>query len=185
MSNNKRLAKVRDVFCFSCVTGLRYSDLMALRWENIKGNELRITVTKTKEQLTIPLTGYAVDILVKYKIQHKPLPVISSQNFNIYIKELCKSAGIDDSVQIIRFNGAKRTVEVFPKHELISAHVGRKTFCTLSLERGMSAEQVMKISGHSDYRSFQRYVHVTEHIKRDSMYKAWGAPTTSLNLKVS
>src|SRR5690606_20123585 len=51
------LAKVRDIFCFSCVTGLRYSDLMAIRWENIKGDEIRLMVTKTKQPLTIPLTG--------------------------------------------------------------------------------------------------------------------------------
>jgi integrase len=184
LSNNKRLACIRDVFCFSCVTGLRYSDLMALRWENVKGHELRITVTKTKEQLTIPLIGYAVDILEKYKESAKPLPIISSQNFNIYIKELCKLAGINESIQVVRFNGVKRSVEIFPKYDLISAHVGRKTFCTLSLERGMSAEQVMKISGHSDYRSFQRYVNVTEQIKRDAMYKAWGTPAKSLIMEV-
>jgi integrase len=157
---------------------------MALRWENVKGHELRITVTKTKEQLTIPLIGYAVDILEKYKESAKPLPIISSQNFNIYIKELCKLAGINESIQVVRFNGVKRSVEIFPKYDLISAHVGRKTFCTLSLERGMSAEQVMKISGHSDYRSFQRYVNVTEQIKRDAMYKAWGTPAKSLIMEV-
>jgi hypothetical protein len=61
----------------------------------------------------------------------------------------------------------------------------RNDMVTLRRIPSMSAEQVMKISGHSDYRSFQRYVNVTEQIKRDAMYKAWGAPADILNLKLS
>lgn len=180
----KTLAKVRDIFCFSCATGLRYSDLMSLQWENVKGDELRITVTKTKDTLTIPLNGYSSSILQRYKDKIRPLPTISSQKFNIYVKELCKLAGIDDPTQINRFTGGTRQTYVYPKYELISAHVGRKTFCTLSLEKGMSAEQVMKISGHNDYKSFQRYVQVTETIKRKAMFSAWGEPANVIvNLK--
>ncbi|HVB02834.1 MAG TPA: hypothetical protein VNE41_03855, partial [Chitinophagaceae bacterium] len=55
LSGNNRLRQVRDVFCFSCTTGLRYSDLALLRREHIKGDEIKITVKKTKQSLTIPL----------------------------------------------------------------------------------------------------------------------------------
>ena len=177
LSDNKRLAQVRDVFSFSCVTGLRYSDLSQLRREHIKENEISITVTKTKERLIIPLSHYSKKILSKYDGMYKPLPVISSQNMNIYLKELCRLVGIKEDVEIVRYRGANREAIVHPKHELISVHTGRKTFVTLSLERGMSAEEVMTITGHSDYKSFKRYVKITEERKRVVMLKAWGVPS--------
>ncbi|WP_262482677.1 tyrosine-type recombinase/integrase [Anditalea andensis] len=55
-----------------------------------------------------------------------------------------------------------KEAKIFPKHEVISVHTGRKTFATLSLEKGIPAETVMKITRHSDYKSFQRYIKVTE-----------------------
>ncbi|MEQ7798178.1 site-specific integrase [Pedobacter sp. ASV1-7] len=182
LSDNKRLAQVRDVFCFSCATGLRYSDLSQLNREHIKASEIDLTVTKTKEKISIPLSHYSETILNKYKDLHKPLPVISSQNMNIYIKELCKEAGINDEIEIVRFRGSKREAIVYPKHELITIHTGRKTFVTLSLEKGMSTEEVMSISGHSDYRSFKRYVKVTEQRKKVVMLKAWRAPEPKLKV---
>ncbi|QNL49229.1 site-specific integrase [Olivibacter sp. SDN3] len=170
------LAKVRDVLCFSCTTGLRYSDLEQLRRTHIKETEIKLTVKKTREMLTIPLNGYAYEILSRYNHPLYPLPIISNQKYNLYIKALCRLAGIDDTVEIIRYKGAEKVTIEYPKYELISSHTGRKTFCTLSLERGVPAETVMATSGHTDYKSFQRYVKVTEERKRNEMQKAWGAP---------
>lgn len=183
LSGNKRLDQVRDVFCFSCSTGLRYSDLSQLKQEHIKRNEIRLTVTKTKKPLLIPLNRYSHDILSKYAGQHKPLPVISNQKTNEYIKELCKLAGILEPVEIVRFRGAKKEAIVYPKSDLISIHTGRKTFCTLSLEKGMSAEEVMQISGHKDYQSFKRYVKITEARTKVVMRNAWGEVRKN-NLKI-
>lgn len=174
LSNNKKLSQTRDVFCFACTTGLRYSDLHQLRREHIKGDEIKLTVTKTKQPLTIPLTPFSKEILCRYEGQHKPLPVISNKNLNLYIKELCEKAGIDEPIEIIRFKGAKRIAVTYPKYELIGVHNGRKTFASLSLEKGMSAEEVMSIGGWSDYKSFKRYVKVTEKRNKVVMSKAWG-----------
>ena len=190
LSDNKRLDQVRDVFCFSCTTGLRYSDLNLLRREHIKGDEIRFTVKKTKELLTIPLNAYSLAILDKYKDKNKPLPVISNQKLNLYLKGwdekdengkikkhnegLCEIAGINESIEIVRYKGTKREAIVYPKYELIGVHTGRKTFATLSLEKGMSAEEVMSITGHKDYKSFKRYVKITENRKKVVMVKAWG-----------
>jgi integrase len=175
MKQNKRLDQVRDVFCFSCSTGLRFSDLSQLRREHIKKDEIRLTVTKTKRPLLIPLNPYSNNILAKYSGQHKPIPVISNQKTNEYLKELCKLAGIDEPIEIVRFRGAVREAIIHPKYELVSVHTGRKTFCTLSLEKGMSAEEVMQISGHRDYQSFKRYVKITEARTKIVMRNAWGS----------
>jgi integrase len=173
LKGNKKLDQVRDVFCFSCVTGLRYSDLAALKWENIKSDEIKIIVKKTKQPLSIPLTAYSRAILSKYEGRIRPLPVISNQKMNDYIKELCKLAKIDEPIEIVRYRGTKRESNTYPKYDLISVHTGRKTFATLSLEKGMSAEEVMHCTGHLDYKSFKRYVKVTETRKKLVMGKAW------------
>jgi integrase len=183
LSKNKRLDQVRDVFCFSCASGLRISDMEQLKREHIKRDEINLIVKKTKTELTIPLNGITSKILDKYKDLNKPLPLISSQKLNTYIKELCKEAKIDEPIEIVRFRGVKRETNTYPKYELIHLHTGRKTFCTLSLEKGMSAEQVMSISGHTDYKSFKRYVDVTEKLKKVVMVKAWGGvPVAKLKI---
>ena len=183
LANNKKLAQVRDIFCFACATGLRYSDLFQLKRENIKTDEIRITVKKTKEPLAIPLTPYSKALLSKYEAQHQPLPMISNQKLNDYVKELCLLAGITEEVEIVRFRGIKREAITYPKYNLIGVHTGRKTFATLSLEKGMSAEEVMAITGHRDYKSFQRYVKVTEQRKKTVMLKAWGGQISKGKLK--
>jgi integrase len=174
LSKNERLDKVRDLFVFSCSTGFRHSDVAQLKREHINEDEIKLTVKKTKTSLMVPLNVISAGILDKYKNQHKPLPVASNQFLNRELKSLCKSAGIDQPIEIVRFHGAKRVAVTYPKYELIHFHTGRKTFCTLSLEKGMAAQDVMAISGHTDYKSFARYVNVTEKRKKVVMLKAWG-----------
>ena len=106
------------------------------------------------------------------------MPLISNQNLNYSIKDLCKLAGIDKSIEIVRFSGKKRLVTVYSKYELIHYHTELKTFVTLSLEKGMSAEETMTITGHTDYKSFKRYVNVTEKRKKVIMLKTWGEVNT-------
>ena len=201
LSNNKRLDQVRDAFCFACATGLRYSDMALLRWEHIKGDEIRFTVKKTKDLITIPLTEYSLSILNKYKGQNRPLPIISNQKLNLYLKGwdekntdgsikkhnmgLCEKAGINEKIEIVRYKGVERISKVYPKYELIGVHTGRKTFATLCLEKGMSTEEVMAITGHKDYKSFKRYVKITEQRKKVVMLKAWVGKTSLNNLKIA
>jgi integrase len=173
-SNVKKYERVRDVFCFSCVTGLRYSDLLQLKQEHISENEINIRVQKTKQVLTIPLTKYSKTILSRYKGDLKPLPVISNQKMNKYIKEICEKAGIDTLIEIVRYKGGNKVAYTYPKYELMSVHVGRKTFATLSLVKGMSSEVTMSITGHKDYKSFSRYIRIAEKEKQSAMSMAWG-----------
>jgi integrase len=181
LSDNKRLDQVRDILCFSCTTGLRYSDLNQLRREHIKEAEIRINIKKTKTNHIIPLNPYSSAILEKYKKNLYPLPVsgsrklITNQVLNRYIKELCKKAGINEAIEIVRMRGEKREAIVYPKYELISIHTGRKSFVTISLERGIPIQEVMATSGHTDYQSFARYVNITEQRKKEAMQKAWGS----------
>jgi integrase len=182
LSGNKHLDKVRDIFLFSCATGFRFSDVEQLGREHISNNMITLTIKKTKTKLTVPLNVISAAILDKYRDLHRPLPMMTNQVINRSLKDLCELAGIIQPIEIVRFHGAKRVAVTFPKYELVSYHTGRKTFCTLSLEKGMSAEEVMKISGHEDYKSFQRYINVTEKRKKTVMLKAWGEPVQKLRV---
>ncbi len=171
LSNNKRLERVRDLLILACTTGLRHSDFSAIQPENIKETYLVIRTKKTKDSLKIPLNRYSSVILSKY--EGKP-PGLSQQKFNDYVKEVGKVCGIDDPTEMIKYVGTKRVEKTVPKYELLSSHTGRRTFITLSLEKGMRAETVMKISGHKDMKTLMRYVKITDKIKEVEMNQAWG-----------
>lgn len=188
LTGNSRLAQVRDIFCFACATSLRYSDLVQLKWEHIRANSIKMTAAKTRQKLDIPLNKYSAAILEKYKGTATPLPLsskkqfITNQRLNTYIKELCKLAEINTPIEIVRDYGIKSIPIVYPKHELISIHSGRRTFITLSLEMGIPLQDVMSLSGHTTFKAVKRYVDVSEKQKRATMAKAWGEPKNQLKV---
>ena len=171
LTDNPRLATVRDLLVFACATGLRYSDFSRVQPEHIQDDTLRLRTLKTKQWQTIELNPYSRAILA-----HHPegLPNLSQQKFNAYVKELGKHCGVDAPVQVVVDQGGKTTDKWVPKHELMSSHIGRKTFVTQSIERGMDASVVMKFTGHRDYRSMSPYHAVATEEKRRQMDQAWG-----------
>jgi integrase len=96
-------------------TGLRYSYYAQLKREHIRNNVITLVVKKTKTELTIPLNSMSASVLDKYKDDIKPLPVASGQNLKYSIKDLCKLAGIDSQIEIVRYNGEKRNIIVYPE----------------------------------------------------------------------
>jgi len=100
-----RYEKARDVFLFSCFTGLRHSDLLKLRRSNIKGEFLVITSQKTEDSIRVPLTDPAKAILDKYRDSGdiNPIPVISQQKNNEYLKHIGKKAKLFDKVTQIHY----------------------------------------------------------------------------------
>lgn len=173
--DSNRLSQVRDVYCFNCFTGLRISDTAALKDSNIKNEHITLTIQKTRATNTkIPLNQFSKAILQKYKDTiHEPLPIISQQKFNKYIKECCQKAGINTPTTITRFIGQKRTDKTVPKHELITSHTARKTFVTNSLILGMNQMVVRNITGHKKEDSFRRYVKIADDYKKKEMDNTW------------
>ncbi|TXN37749.1 site-specific integrase [Flagellimonas hymeniacidonis] len=171
----RRLEYVRDFYCFGCFTGLRFSDLSRLRPSNVYDDYLRLSIIKTKSiDHKVPLNKMAIDILEKYKGSiYEPLPRISGQKFNQYIKECCEIVGIDKPVNITRFIGQRRVDRVLPKYKLITSHTARKTFVTNSLILGMNEKVVKNITGHKDEASFMKYLDIAEHFKKNEMSRTW------------
>jgi len=145
-----RYEKARDVFLFSCITGLRHSDLKNLRRSNIKYNYLIITSQYTEESIRVPLVDLANAILEKYKDSGdiNPIPLISQQKYNEYLKEIGMRAGLYDKVTQIHYKGRERIRTTLPKWKLLTSHVGRKTFVTLGVFLDIPLETVCEITGH-------------------------------------
>jgi len=149
--------RVRDLFCFACFTGQRYSDIMRFSKSDFKDNKWTFLSSKTKKQVTVPFNGYiarGLDILKKYNYK---LPPLSNQKFNDYLKEVGKLVEIDEPVRIIRFNGKKEIIIEKPKYEFMSSHMGRRTMVTILLSKGVPITLVQKITQHSDIRTLMKY----------------------------
>ncbi len=173
LKDNPRLANVRDAFCFACFTGARYSDVSQIKAEDIKNDTWHLRTKKTKDLIGIPLNDYALEILDRHKGEPRPLPSISNQKMNDYLKELCKSLEINEQIKTVRYRGAERIETVKPKWEYIATHTARRTFITLSLEQGMRPETLMEITGHADFKMLKKYIKITDKVKKTEMRKAW------------
>lgn len=180
LQNKSTLEKVRDVFLFQCFTGQRFSDIENLKRDDIKSDSWFLHTYKTKDIIEIPLTQLAREILNKYKFNEKPLPVISHQKTNNFIKDVCKFAGIDESLTLVRYSGNERIEIVKPKYDFITTHTARRTFVTLSLEKGMKPDTIMEITGHTNYKTFRKYIKITSKVKHQEMNKFWKKPHLKL-----
>ena len=137
---SERLENVRDLFIFSCFTGLAFSDIHGLRKEHIVEDSngvrwIRKGRQKTKIMCNIPLMEVPLKILEKYSTneycrKHGVLfPVLCNQKMNACLKELADICGI------------KKT---------LTTHVARHTFATFALANGVSIESVAKMLGHTN-----------------------------------
>ena len=171
-----RLSQARDFYCMGCFTGLRFSDLSKLHLANISEDHIVLSIQKTKTQNhAIKLNKYAKAILEKYKgTIYEPLPIISSQKFNEYIKECCELAEITQPYTIHWFVGNKKKSLTQPKCKFITSHTARKTFITNSLLLGMEPKAIKKIANIKKDAVLDKYMKVTEAFTDEQMDKAWG-----------
>jgi integrase len=161
---NGYLEKVRDQFILLAWTGCRYSDLAKLESENISEVDgckvFKLEQKKTGAKVVIPIFPAVQCILEKYDyVVPKAMP---NQDFNRYIKQVCKLAGLDEEVKIERTVGGEKKAEVKPKFEFVSAHTARRSFATNMYKRGFPTLMIMSITGHRTEKSFLTYIKVTK-----------------------
>lgn len=147
---DRGLQITKDVFIFSCYTGLSYSDIRSLSKSNIvrgiDGNDWIYTSrTKNKVPVRIPILEPALAILDKYRdypkvSEERLLPVITNQRINLYLRDICHHLGINKS---------------------ITFHSARHTFATtVTLSNGVPIESVSKMLGHTKISTTQVYARV-------------------------
>jgi integrase len=158
LSKNKRLERVRDLFIVGCRTGLRFSDLISLRKEDITKEGIRFQSDKTEQVLNTVIIEETQEILEKYDYQ---LPKISRTNLNKYIKEIGKLADISEVSHKDTFKSGKAIIKKLKKYERISSHTARRSFATNMYKRKFPSYYIMKITGHKKESDFLDYIKVT------------------------
>jgi len=156
----ERLDQVRDIFLFSCYTGLSYADVRKLkRTEIVKGIDgeqwIFTSRQKTETASRIPLLPITLRILDKYKnhpqcTEHnKVLPVSSNQKMNAYLKEIADLCKINNS---------------------LTFHIARHTFATtVTMSNGVPIESISKMLGHKNIRTTQHYAKILDRKVSDDM----------------
>lgn len=168
---NDCLAQVRDCFCFMCFTALRYSDAREVRTADIANGFINITSLKTRSQVCIPLIDEAEVLLERYRnrIGLIAMPFISNQKMNEYLKEVGKLAELNRTISKVRFRGSQRIENTFKLHEVLTCHVGRKTFVSYMFNKNVDSELIRSISNHKSISSFARYNKIDEEHKATQM----------------
>ncbi len=149
----ERLSLVRDIFLFSCFTGLAYIDVKNLTKSHISfgidGEKWIFTHRqKTESASKIPILPVTQIIIDKYENhpqcnnEYKLLPILSNQKMNAYLKEI---AGVCEIEKELTF------------------HIARHTFATtVTLTNGVPIESVSKMLGHKNLRTTQHYAKVLD-----------------------
>lgn len=173
ISDSASLELARDLFCFCCLTSLRFSDMQNLKKKDIVENRILITTQKTNDRIQIELNQYSKAILRKYSGDGstglRALPRISNRRMNQCVKDLCELCGFNEPISKVFFRAGNRVEETHPKWEMMTTHVGRKTFVCLALSSGIPPQVVMKWTGHSDYKAMKPYIDIAEKTKSDAM----------------
>jgi site-specific recombinase XerD len=151
--DNERLNQVKDMFLFSCYTGLAYIDLFNLSPKSIiigmdGGKWISIHRQKTEIASRVPLLSGAMEIIERYSQnpmvmqRQKLLPVISNQKTNAYLKEIAACSHINKE---------------------LTFHMARHTFATtVTLNNGVPIESVSKMMGHTRIQTTQIYAKVLD-----------------------
>lgn len=176
------LDNARDWFIIGLRTGLRISDFSNLSKTDIIDGFIELKTKKTEYPVIIPLHQNVVEILAK---RNGDFPrKISDQKLNVYIKKVSEIAGLTEKIDggkmtgiIIEENGKKKkifrkTYNLFPKYELITSHICRRTFAT-NLYGKIDTLTIMKITGHSTEKQFLGYIKITPKESAEKLKEYW------------
>ncbi|MCC4212833.1 site-specific integrase [Leeuwenhoekiella parthenopeia] len=159
---NERLERVRDLFLFSCYTGISYADLVNLTPKNIwLGDDSKKWIVtnrqKTNTRVKVPLMPAASDLLEKYEdhpmsqVSGTLFPPITNERANLYLKDIAEACGLTKN---------------------LTFHMARHTFATtVTLSNGMPIETVSKLLGHTKIATTQIYARILDKKVEEDMYK--------------
>ncbi|MBI2283524.1 MAG: tyrosine-type recombinase/integrase [Bacteroidetes bacterium] len=171
LSQQDYLKKYRDLFIFGCLTGLRFSDFSVISSDDVRDGMLYKKQGKTKHWVVIHLRKEAIHIYT-YGF-NKIFPEVSNPEFNKYIKEVGKLAGLTQPIKHSYKKGNREIVETKAKFEWITSHTCRRSFCTNEFMAETPVELIMKISGHKSLKDFYRYIKIAPEQAGQRMKELW------------
>lgn len=146
---------IKRAFLFSCLSGLRVSDIRKLTWKDFKniGDKVRIEIKmqKTKEPLYLPISDSALQWL----------PIRGDSKDDDVIFALPHQSNINDNLQ--------KWVDKAQIRKHVSFHVGRHTHATLMLTLGADLFTVSKLLGHTNIATTQIYAKIIDKKKDEAV----------------
>jgi len=127
-----------------------------MQWADLQGDAWLLREEKTGVVRHVPLPAPALAIIHKQDGESHPVPRLSAQKMNQYIKDVARRAKLTTPVTLRSQKGGKVVSRTVPKWEALTSHSGRKTFVSLLLEAGLSTKDLMGIT-HNDLRALRQY----------------------------
>ena len=151
-----RLDRVRDYYLLGSATSLRYSDLVRITKDHIKGNCIEIVTQKTSTFVRIPINETAKHVLEKYEYK---LPFISDQKLNVYLYEMFREKmELKEKVFVYEKRGKNKVEVKYDRCDMLSIHTSRSYFITHCIEQGIPPSDIMEWTGQSSLKVFYDYV---------------------------
>lgn len=149
------IPQLKVAFLFSCLTGIRWSDINNLKWKDLQYSEnnnywfLRFRQQKTKGVETLPISQQAYDLLPKAEDREEKIfkGLKYSAWHNIKLQQWVMKAGISKT---------------------ITFHCARHTYATLQLTNGTDIYTVSKLLGHRELKTTQVYAKIIDQQKVDA-----------------
>ncbi len=143
--------RVRDLFCLSCFTGLRFGELRNLTKEDVMTSSLVVRKGDNKVRY-VPVSKYAAVILEKYKHRYyrenAALPSVSAMTVNKYLRVMAKELKLERTVLVDI--GSRKKAKLW---EVLTAGVGVQTFIIHALRLEIPADVIASLTGvTSDHR---------------------------------
>lgn len=185
LKDNERLKNVRDLFIIGVWTGLRISDLKRINQFLFKKDRIVIAESqKTGVTIEIPIHQQVKSILEQNG--NKMPNIISEQKFNLYIKEVCELAKINEQIlgNIKNKKTNRKEKGYYPKYKLISSHTARRSFAT-NLYGKLPDNTIMAITGHRSHSQFMKYIKTTQNEHIEQVAKYWDEQDILVNGKTT
>jgi len=158
-------AVTKKAFMFCCFSGLRYSDVKALKWSQIhkEGEKyyFYFTQQKTNEPERMPLAEQAMKYLSnRGKADNLVFKMVNNSSTNGYLRKWLKT--INEGLQ----KQGRQTIS-----KRITFHVARHTFATMALNLGIELKAVSTLLGHKDINTTQIYAKIIDKTKEEAVAK--------------
>ena len=170
VTDNRRMERVRDLFCFMCFAGVRFSDLQRLQKEDLKEGEIVVRRRGGGARI-IPMNEHALQIRQKYEnkyyLNNTAFPSMSIITMNKYLRLIGKDIGLSRMIY-----SARPGEEGLPLYSCLTAGIAVNTFIKNAIEMEIPVEIISRFTGvqnDSRVRRFKSDLAIEEMRKFDHM----------------